>query len=161
MIRYAGYYITFQEVPNEISLVFTISGCPRRCDGCHSPWLRDPEFGNDLEEDLPVLLDKYGEDISCVCFMGEGRDMEALHRCMLTVSDYGLRSALYTGADSVEELPSFINMLDYLKLGHYDKDLGGLDSPFTNQHFYWLRKWRNEPPEMVDITWMFQDRIID
>jgi len=123
VIRYSGYYITFQEVPNEVSLVLTITGCPRRCEGCHSPWLRDPDLGDDLEKDLPVLLEKYGEDISCVCFMGEGTDMDALHRCAFMATKYNVKLALYTGADSMDELPDFVNYFDYIKVGHFDRSL--------------------------------------
>ena len=35
-LHYTTEQITFQEVPNEISLSFLIAGCPLRCKGCHS-----------------------------------------------------------------------------------------------------------------------------
>ena len=38
-LKYINYDIVFQEVPNEISLVFNISGCPHKCEGCHSKYL--------------------------------------------------------------------------------------------------------------------------
>ena len=40
-LSYATEQITFQEVPNEISLSFLIAGCPLKCKGCHSAdsWL--------------------------------------------------------------------------------------------------------------------------
>ncbi|HIR81761.1 MAG TPA: anaerobic ribonucleoside-triphosphate reductase activating protein, partial [Candidatus Limiplasma merdipullorum] len=39
-------------------------------------------------------------------------------------------------------------MLDYLKLGHYDERLGGLDSPTTNQRFF-----RIEAGKLFDQTY--------
>lgn len=35
-LYYTTEQITFQEVPNEISLSFLIAGCPLKCKGCHS-----------------------------------------------------------------------------------------------------------------------------
>ena len=37
-LHYTTEQITFQEVPNEISLSFLIAGCPLRCKGCHSAY---------------------------------------------------------------------------------------------------------------------------
>lgn len=157
MIRYAGHFITFQEVPGEVSLVFTITGCPRNCDGCHSPWLRDPNHGVDIEETFYTLLEKYGGDITCVCFMGEGQDPDTLSILVKHVQDRGLRVALYTGADSLEELPPFVKDFNYIKLGHYDKERGGLDNPGTNQRFYWNRTAGTMlPPDLMDLTYLFE-----
>lgn len=166
MIKYAGYYITFQEVPNEVSLVLTITGCPRRCDGCHSPWLRDPELGNDLIEDLPGLLDKYQDAVTCVCFMGEGTDEEAFEACVHMVWMKHLKVCLYSGVDSFEDLPYIARFLNYIKLGHYNKLRGGLHIPGTNQRFYMnpcaingtrtLHRWC--PAGLVDLTEEFQKK---
>ena len=35
-----------QEVPGEISLALSISGCPLRCKGCHSTETYKTDFGN-------------------------------------------------------------------------------------------------------------------
>lgn len=34
------------------------------------------------------------------------------------------------------KIENFLSVLDYIKLGPYKKDLGGLDNPNTNQRFY-------------------------
>lgn len=47
-------------------------------------------------------------------------------------------------------------MLDYLKLGHYDERLGGLDSPTTNQRFF-----RIEAGKLFDQTYLFRRREIE
>lgn len=68
-LKYKGYAIVFQEVPNEITLAINICGCPHKCKGCHSQylWLDD---GDILEKDLNDIIDKYKDYITCVCFMG-------------------------------------------------------------------------------------------
>lgn len=47
------------------------------------------------------------------------------------VKSVNLKTALYTG---LEQLPDLLTeKLDYVKLGPYMRELGGLDSPTTNQ----------------------------
>lgn len=38
-LRCKGWNITFAEVPDEIALVFSVCGCPYKCEGCHSSYL--------------------------------------------------------------------------------------------------------------------------
>lgn len=49
-LKYCSYDIVFQEVPNETTLVFNISGCPHKCEGCHSKYLWD-YVGKYVKED--------------------------------------------------------------------------------------------------------------
>jgi len=42
-------------------------------------------------------------------------------------------------------------LLDYIKLGPYVEEKGGLDNPNTNQRFY-----RITAGKLTDETWMFQ-----
>lgn len=138
MLRYHSYNIVFKEVPGEVTLAIAISNCPHRCDGCHSPYLQADE-GRELNEAVvKVLLDRYGEAITCVCFLGGDADPEMVQRLAVVVrmhSGYKLKTAWYSGKIAVPECVSIINF-DYIKLGPYVKRLGGLDSPHTNQRFY-------------------------
>ena len=152
MIKYTGVYVTFQEVPDEVSLVLTISNCLGRCDGCHSPWLGE-DIGDDLEKDLPGLLDKYDGCITCVCFMGEGNDKDALMRCCQMISSRGLKRAIYSGRDQVDF--NEIGFPEYIKVGSYKKELGGLDSYTTNQRMYKKSDCSNE---YINITNLFRNR---
>ena len=43
MLKYAGYDIVFQEIPDEVTLALNLSGCPNGCPGCHSPHLQRDE----------------------------------------------------------------------------------------------------------------------
>ena len=81
LLRYANYSITFQEVPNETSLVLNITGCTHHCDGCHSDYLAQ-DFGNYVNDDLPTLLDKYKGMITCVCFMGGDQAIDNLRELL-------------------------------------------------------------------------------
>lgn len=149
MVKYCGYYVTFQEVPNEIALTFTISNCPHHCEGCHSPWLQQ-DFGNELTTDiLSELLDEYQGVFTCVCFMGEGNDYAALRSLINFVHSLGIKTCLYTGGSRNDvELYDFP---DYFKEGPYIAKLGGLDSPQTNQ-----RMWKiEEDGKYHDITSWF------
>ena len=159
MIKYVDYDIVFQEVPGEVSLALNISNCPFRCEGCHSPHLRE-DIGENLERDLPMLLEKYKGMITCVLFLGEGNDLDALWNLIMELHQSGLKTALYTGDDFVprsqEELIHFAEdeyaAPDYLKVGPYKKELGGLSSPGTNQRMY---RWNAETKRYDDITYMF------
>lgn len=156
MIKYLGYAVTFQEIPDEITLCFNITNCLHQCPGCHSPELRQ-DIGNDLEKDIKSIIDQYVGGITCVCFMGEGNDWDALERCMYIVSNNypDLKIALYTGINSdgdtldLQYLTSKTTgrnpdgydkthepLITYLKIGEYDMHKGGLDNPTTNQRLF-------------------------
>ena len=133
MVKYCSTAITFAEVPDEVSLSIQITNCQNRCKGCHSPFLRD-DFGVDLEKDLPNLLERYKEQITCVCFMGEGNDVPGLQRCIDLVKKYNLKTCVYSGEDT-GEYTWYLN-LDYLKVGPYIPERGGLNNKYTNQKMY-------------------------
>lgn len=38
-MKYSDAQVVFAEVPDEITLAISISGCPNRCPGCHSQHL--------------------------------------------------------------------------------------------------------------------------
>lgn len=153
-----------EEVPDEISLCLNVSNCPYACCGCHTPMLQE-DRGNNLEDALPNLLSYYKGRISCVCFMGEGNDMEALARCLLLCKRAGVNTAVYTGSTltewRVKTAWPFTKALfsdsagatlgdaplapDYLKTGRYEKEKGPINSPSTNQRMF-LRngnKWED------------------
>lgn len=149
LIKFCGYYVTFQEVPGEISLTLTISNCPYRCPGCHSPWLQK-DIGDELTKDVLLeLLDKYQGAVTCVCFMGDGNDYATICSLVQLVRSMGLKTCVYTGGHRNDvELYGFP---DYFKEGPYIETLGGLSSPSTNQ-----RMWKlNDEKKYRDITSWF------
>lgn len=149
MIKYTDTRIVFREVPDRIALGINISNCPNHCIGCHSPWLRN-DTGTELTDEELDRLIKENESVNCVCFMGEGRDLNRLSAIISTVKDkYGIETALYTGSDEFDE-SIFGGKLDYLKIGHYDDKFGPLDKQTTNQRMYKLTNGERE-----DITNLF------
>jgi anaerobic ribonucleoside-triphosphate reductase activating protein len=135
-MNYFKHDIVFQEIPGEISLSLSITGCRLQCEGCHSPELWSPRNGQRLS--VPILndlLQRYSGSISCVLFMGGEWEPTNLIEFLTLVRTRGLKTALYTGRE-LEELPSeLVCHLDFLKTGPWKKNLGGLNSPNTNQKF--------------------------
>ena len=138
MLKIQNKEIGFQEVPNYTSLCLSIGGCPYHCDGCHSPWLWEDK-GELLLSVIDRILDKYKKLIECVCFMGGDQEEEELQILLRKTKEEGLKTCLYTGRN---ELSSFkhetLLLLDWIKIGEYNKELGGLLSPTTNQKFFRL-----------------------
>ncbi len=138
MLLLASYDIVFQEVPGEVTLALSLSACPNLCSGCHSPHLREA-VGEPLDEVLlDGLLGSYGDTVSCVGFMGGDGDPAEVNRIAALVKGWRqtrLKTAWYSGR---AELPEAIDLrnFDYVKLGPYITERGGLDTPGTNQRFY-------------------------
>lgn len=138
MLRFTDEQIAFQEVPNEVSLAFTIAGCTLGCKGCHSSYSWQANQGTAL---TPVYLqhrlDSYKNLISCVLFLGGEWQPEALISLLELSRNAGLNTCLYTGLDDVSS--ELKQQLTYLKTGRWLSERGGLDSPSTNQIFTDLR----------------------
>lgn len=158
MVKYLETAVTFEEIPDEVTLAINISNCQNHCEGCHSPWLRE-DVGEELTpEVLNDLIDK-NEGITCVCFMGEGNDIEGLLDLALIVAQRGLAAALYSGRPDVEaELGA---VFTYLKEGPYIEEFGPLNKETTNQRMYKVHHKVNGDDlelEFEDITYKFWKR---
>jgi len=127
---------TFQDVPDEIALALSISGCPLRCKGCHSTETYDPNFGEKLTiEVLTTLISKF-KHTSCILFYGGEWDLIELTKMILYVKTLNLKVCLYTGHNLSFFTDDFIHLLDYIKVGKFIKSKGNLTNPKTNQRFY-------------------------
>lgn len=127
--------IVLQEVPSEISLLFTITGCRLNCLGCHSPEIQNAKFGTPLSSEIfTQWIDKYQALISCVVFFGGEWQSKRLIELLKISQGYKLKTCLYTGKDKVNQ--AIMTHLDYLKLGPWVESLGGLDSSNTNQRMF-------------------------
>lgn len=153
-LKYLGYSIVFQEVPNEVTLAINISGCPHKCEGCHSKYLWEYS-GNYISDDLVELIEKYKGLITCVCFMGGDQNLPEVIQCFQIIKSYGLKTCLYSGADMIPlTLP--LELFDYIKIGHYDSKRGGLDNPETNQNFIHFHLDEFDNIVMDNLTYLFQ-----
>lgn len=162
MIKYMPETVSvvFEEVPDEVSLAIEITNCPGHCVGCHSPWLRD-DIGEELTvEKLRELIDR-NKGITCVCFMGEGKDPEALKKLAYSIklrSDYPYKVALYSGRSVVEK--DYDQYFDYLKIGPFIEECGPLNKETTNQRLYEIERkfgtdFAVEETVRHDITYKF------
>lgn len=135
---YSYPQIVLQEVPGEISLALSISGCPLRCNGCHSTETYNLKFGKELTEDeLDGLLKKH-KHISCVLFYGGEWEITTLTKYLKKIQAIGLKTALYTGFELSFFSNEFLKNLNFIKTGQYREKLGGLGKENTNQKFYIL-----------------------
>lgn len=149
-MRYHKYSITFNEIPSEITLCISITGCEGPCKGCHSPFLHNPANGHYLSLDFyKELLTKYENQASTVCFLGGEWYEDQLNNMLKEAKKKGYKTALYTSKEYKDIPPKLKRNLTYLKVGPYTPGLGGLESVITNQKLYQLK------PKKVDITSKF------
>lgn len=134
-MRYTDMTVVLQEVPGEISLAFTITGCSLKCVGCHSKHTWNKNKGEILTPELfTSLINKYTGMITCVVFFGgEWYEGELINLLQLAKTK-NLKTALYTGLEDVSQ--QIKDHLTFLKVGPYQKQNGGLASKATNQRLF-------------------------
>ncbi|WP_091987524.1 anaerobic ribonucleoside-triphosphate reductase activating protein [Pseudoalteromonas denitrificans] len=126
--------VVFQEVPNEVSLAFLITGCPFKCEGCHSEDSWSNTAGSALcHTKFKNYINQYQGLITCVLFFGGEWQSEQLIDHLKFAKQQGLKTCLYSGADKVSQKIS--KHLTFLKTGRWNKQLGGLKNKNTNQRF--------------------------
>ena len=149
-MKYVDTKEVFAEIPDEITLAISISGCPIRCKGCHSRYLWD-DVGEELTiEALSAMLQNH-VGISCLCFMGGDQDVAEVNRLARWVKAHGkVRTAWYSGRQT---LPSDIELLnfDYVKVGPFDASCGPLNVRTTNQRLFRV----DADQRLTDITSRF------
>lgn len=134
--------IVFQEVPNEISLCFSITGCKVGCKGCHSAELWNADNGIALTNaQFKQWLNKYSGLITCVVFFGGEWQATALIEKLIIAKNMDLKTCLYSGEKYIDIAIS--QHLTFLKTGAWQPELGGLDSAITNQVFLDLSQGKN------------------
>lgn len=149
MLKIASYDIVFQDVPGEVTLALNLSMCPNCCHNCHSPQLQQ-DIGHILDDSMLYnLLDMYGNDITCVCFMGGDNDPYEVMRLSGVVHNFGLKTAWYSGKQDLPDCFDY-KTFDYVKVGPYVESLGPLTSPTTNQRMFVVKG-----EELIDITGTF------
>ncbi|MBP5457753.1 MAG: anaerobic ribonucleoside-triphosphate reductase activating protein [Paludibacteraceae bacterium] len=152
MLKYTDAEIVFEEIPDEVTLAINISNCPHHCIGCHSPYLRD-DIGEPLYGDTLVNLVEKNKGVTCILFMGEGKDEEHLFHLIELIRHLwrkNMKIGLYTGANNVS--PYLWENLDYVKTGPYIDEYGPLNKRTTNQRFY--KRFPNEGwKEITSVFW--------
>ena len=157
MLKYANYDIVFQEVPNEMSLAVSISGCTLRCAGCHSRYLWEDK-GEELSIFAIEQLLKLEDGVTCLLLMGGEHDIDTLVEIFMHFHRK-IKTAWYCGLDMIpKDKLGIIQYLDVIKIGHYDMELGGLSSPTTNQRLYKIEHQGDGNYYQIDITHLMQKK---
>lgn len=153
MVKFTEAIVGFAEIPDEISLCINISNCQNNCIGCHSPYLKE-NIGEELTCKKLVELINNNKGITCVCFMGVGNDWTALYDLIMYINIKipSLKIAIYDGNDYFDN--DFIELVDYYKVGHYDKDLGPINNPTSNQRLFKVLH-EEDYATIEDITYKF------
>lgn len=155
MLRYLNTQVYTSEIPDELSLGFSILGCNIHCPNCHSQHVWDINSIGQGKELTHEELDKCIEAqklVSCILFFGGEWDLEYLKNIIKYIQNkYDYKIALYSGHDfdffSKNEI---LELLNYIKVGPYIESLGGLSNPKTNQRLYY-----NDNGIYKDITYKF------
>lgn len=140
MLKYYTKQVVFQEVPDEVSLSFSIAGCPLNCKGCS--WksaINDIPTTELDDKSYKEFLNHYKGLVSCVLFLGGEWDKEDLINKLKLAKEEGYKTSLYTGLNFEEVDFSILPFLDFIKVGRYVESLGGLNSKNTNQRFIDLK----------------------
>lgn len=138
MLKFVDVIIGFSEIPDEISLCINISNCPNNCVGCHSSYLKE-DIGIELTNLLLMDMIEQHRGITCVCLMGGDREPHSVLMLAraIKVAYPELKVAWYSGKDALPECIKLnIHNFDYIKVGSYIVNKGGLDNPNTNQIMY-------------------------
>ena len=137
MLKYLYVKELFTEVPGEITLGISITGCTLHCKGCHSRELWEDK-GTPLDVETMCGLLNQHNGITTLLLLGGEHDIDSLTELFM-YAHKRVKTAWYCGLDILpKDKQGILQYLDYLKLGHFDIELGGLDSPTTNQRFYHL-----------------------
>ena len=137
MLKYVNTGIVFQEIPDEVTLAINISNCPCHCPGCHSQYLWE-DFGLPLNtEAIDDFVSKYGNDITCIAFMGGDADPVSVNMLAQYIHETHptYKVAWYSGRIRI---PAAIHKddFDFIKIGPFIRHLGPLNKPTTNQRLY-------------------------
>ncbi len=153
MLKYVETKEVFAEIPDEITLAISISGCPVRCKACHSKYLWN-DIGEPLTVEALALMAEKHRGVSCICFMGGDNDPAEVNRLAAWVKgNTTISTAWYSGRDEISteiELQNF----DYVKIGRYDEEAGPLNSGKTNQRL-WRVNHDTDGHHLTDITHRF------
>ena len=144
----------FAEIPDEITLAISISGCPIQCKGCHSQYLWE-DVGQEIStEVLSGLLRKH-LGVSCLCFMGGDQDPAEVNRLAQWTKQHSkVKTAWYSGRATLSR-DIDLQYFDYIKIGPYVEEQGPLNVKTTNQRLYHV-----VDGQLTDITARFWNRLV-
>ena len=153
-MKYIDCKVVFKEIPDEVSLAFNISGCPVKCKNCHSKYLWS-DTGVELNwSSIVNSIEVNKEVITCVAFMGGDSNPEIINDFAKRIKEVYpyMKIGWYSGRKKIHSVID-LNNFNYIKVGPYIEDNGGLDCPTTNQKMYEVNHYtKSGKPELIDIT---------
>lgn len=132
-MKYLRKGMSISLVPDKISLYFEVTGCSLRCNGCHTPELREDIGTAFTDEGLSKILSRYKGHADVVVFLGGEASLQELTKMLRLCKDHGFLTCMFTGLPFVPS--TVMKELTYIKTGPYVEKLGGLESKTTNQKF--------------------------
>lgn len=156
MLKYYNAMVVFREIPDEITLAINITNCPCRCKGCHSKFLWD-DVGEPLTfYELSKLIET-NKGITCICFMGGDSKPYVVNSLAAYIREEyrELKVAWYSGREKISDEIDKANF-DFIKIGPYIEEFGGLDKETTNQCMFEVKDGK-----LNDITKKMQTKIED
>ena len=143
------YGVTLTEIPGEISLYFGIGNCECHCKGCHSAYLWDTNLNTPMKDPEYIfeIVRKYQHDVTAILFMGgnrNGMDFPVfLEEVVRPVKENtGKDIGIYLGAWDALDISYAAQYCRWIKVGLWQKDKGGLDSPTTHQIFMEIQNYK-------------------
>jgi anaerobic ribonucleoside-triphosphate reductase activating protein len=156
VLKYLYCKEIFREIPSEITLGVSLSGCTIKCPDCNQKELWEDK-GTILDVNQLDILLRAHQGISCILLMGAEHNIDALTELFM-YAHKRVKTAWYCG---LKEIPKnkrgILQYLDYVKVGPFIKELGGLDSPTTNQRLYKIEHQGNGEYWETDITYLLQN----
>ena len=156
MLKYLYNQVVFSEIPQQITLGISISGCQIHCKGCHSRELWEDKGTQLTRRGLENLIIN-NNGITCLLLLGGEHDIDNLINLFyyVSVTFPKIKTAWYCGLDMIpKDKEEILDYLDYVKIGEIDFNLAGLDSPDTNQKLYKINH-NQEGNKLIDITYKF------
>ena len=155
MLKYVDAKVVFAEIPDEITLAISISGCPCHCKGCHSAYLAE-DIGEGLTPKAIDTLINNNKGITCICLMGGDADPLYIDFIVEYIKNHypELKTAWYSGKDTIYDKLDLQNF-DYIKVGPYKEELGSLNNKTTNQKLYKIVHMSTGKNKLYDITYKF------
>lgn len=149
MLKYLYKQEVFKEVPGEITLGISLTGCQIRCKGCHSRELWEDKGTPLTIEELGELMKEH-RGLTCLLLLGGEHDIDALTELFMWAHKR-VKTAWYCGLDMIpRDKLGILQYLDFIKIGSYDMELGPLNESTTNQRFYEVING-----ELIDHTYLF------
>lgn len=149
MLKYLYKQEIFREVPGEITLGISISGCRIHCVGCHSRELWEDKGTPLTIEELDELMKEH-RGLTCLLLLGGEHNIDALTELFMWAHKR-VKTAWYCGLDMIpKDKLGILQYLDFIKIGSYDMELGPLNESTTNQRFYEVING-----ELIDHTYLF------